>query len=372
MSIKTAVYRHIVTEGSHYEVGRALGAYFRHNRELMDFLSSPFMEADPLLPDAAEIAMEQFEQYCPGLNQEILGFADEAGVPAANIVFYYSYIQPTGYCSQAAVSAGTGTDSRTYHMRNYDFGWEEAPYNQLLLCTTRVTGKPAHIGFALQLFGRYDGMNEEGLCITTTSGRIRPALSEAGFAFPGVVRTVLDSCATAKEAVSLLHSMPVSDFRNFLISDRHGCIALAEVAGAHKAFEFLDPSEAAFRRQTVSANHYNLEAMQPHNLQIMPNSRTRAQIMQTALNKAADPHETLSVMKQLTARSYPKGISCHHYSEGFGTLWSTICDNAARELHVCFGSPQLNPWSTFGCSSPPGISEYTARLPDEPSGAGFW
>ncbi|WP_157643565.1 carcinine hydrolase/isopenicillin-N N-acyltransferase family protein [Paenibacillus camerounensis] len=64
----------------------------------------------------------------------------------------------------------------------------------MLLSTTRVKGKPAHTGFALQLFGRYDGMNEEGLCITTTSGRIRPALSETGFVFPGVVRAVLDSC----------------------------------------------------------------------------------------------------------------------------------------------------------------------------------
>lgn len=85
------------------------------------------MGAAPLKPEAAERAMEQFEQYCPGLNQEIRGFADETGVPAENIVFYYSYVQPAGYCSQAAVSTGTGSGSRTYHMRTYDFGWEDAP-----------------------------------------------------------------------------------------------------------------------------------------------------------------------------------------------------------------------------------------------------
>ncbi|MFD1906382.1 carcinine hydrolase/isopenicillin-N N-acyltransferase family protein [Paenibacillus rhizoplanae] len=63
------------------------------------------------------------------------------------------------------------------------FGWEDEPYNQLLLSTTRVKGKPAHTGFALQLFGRYDGMNEAGLTVTTTSGRIRPEMTGEGFVF---------------------------------------------------------------------------------------------------------------------------------------------------------------------------------------------
>lgn len=44
MSVKTAVYRHVVTEGTHYEVGRALGACFSQNRELIDFLTSPLWE----------------------------------------------------------------------------------------------------------------------------------------------------------------------------------------------------------------------------------------------------------------------------------------------------------------------------------------
>lgn len=372
MSVKTSIYRHIVTEGTHYEVGRALGAYFRQDRELMAFLTSPFMGALPLLPEATERIMEQFEQYCPGLNQEIQGFADETGVAAENIVFYYSFYQPSGYCSQAAFSTGTGEGCRTYHMRTYDFGWEDAPYNQLLLSTTRVKGKPANIGFAIQLFGRYDGMNEEGLCITTTSGRMKPVMTEAGFIFPGVVRTVLDNCATAKEAVTLLRGMPMSDFRNILISDRYGCIALAEIAGACKEIEYYSTATADPHRLAVSANHYTLPAMQSHNLQLMYNSRIRAELMQSCLSVETEKQDMLNKMKQLTTQSFPQGISCHHYREGFGTLWSTICDNTARELHICFGSPQLNPWRTFSFSNPPGISEYQAKLPDEPASADFW
>ena len=372
MVVKTSIYRHIVTEGTHYEVGRALGAHFKQDAAMLDFLSSPFMGSPELLPAAADKAMMNFEKYCPGLNQEIQGFADETGIQAEKIVFYYSYLQPSGFCSQAALRTGIGDSSRTYQMRTYDFGWEDAPYNQLLLSTTRVKGKAAHIGFALQLFGRYDGMNEEGLSITTTSGRIRPDMSGEGFVFPGAVRAVLDGCATAREAVSLLRSMPIFDYRNFLVSDRHGSMALIEVAGTHKEINYLDAAKADPRQLMVSANHYTLPSMQRHNLQLMHNSRARYELMQASLSQESETQDTLAVMKQLMGQSLPHGISCHHYSEGFGTMWSMICDNAAREAHICFGTPEINPWRTFGFGGPPGISEYQASLPDEPSSPEFW
>ncbi|MNC19844.1 Acyl-coenzyme A:6-aminopenicillanic acid acyl-transferase [compost metagenome] len=197
-------------------------------------------------------------------------------------------------------------------------------------------------------------------------------MSGEGFVFPGVVRAVLDGCSTTREAVSMLRSMPISDYRNFLVSDRHGSIALIEVAGTHKGIEYLDAAKADPSQLVVSTNHYTLPTMQPYNLQLMHNSRARYELMQTTLSQVPNPQDTLGVMKQLAGEPLPHGISCHHYSEGFGTLWSIICDNASREAHICFGSPQVNPWRTFGFNSPPGISEYHASLPDEPSGAQFW
>ncbi|MNI38521.1 Acyl-coenzyme A:6-aminopenicillanic acid acyl-transferase [compost metagenome] len=372
MTVKTMVYKHVVTEGTHYEVGRALGSVFKHDQALREFLSAPFMGADPLLPAAADKAMASFERYCPGLNQEIQGFADELGVQPERIVFYYSYLQPKCYCSQAVLSSGTKDGSSTYHMRTYDYGWEEEPCNQLLLSTTRVTGKAAHTGFALQLFGRYDGMNEEGLSISTTSGRMRPEISGEGFVFPGAVRAVLDVCATTAEAVALLRSLPLADYRNFLVSDRHGSAALIEVAGTCKEVEQLKAPAPGTRQLIASANHYTLPSMQQYNLQLIPSSLARHGLMDTTLSRLPGNEDVLAAMKDLVQRPLPEGVTCHHYSEGFGTLWSLICDNAARKLHVCFGSPQRNAWRTIGFEGPPGISEYTALLPDEPAGADFW
>ncbi|WP_342550021.1 C45 family peptidase [Paenibacillus sp. FSL P2-0089] len=373
---KTAQFTHLVTEGTHYEVGRAFGAHHKNNSAMLSFLSSPFMGASPLTPYAADKAMESFERYCPGLNEEIQGFADETGVEAAHVVFYYSYFQAPGHCTQAAYRTGASGEQSGHicHMRNYDFGWEDEPYNQLLLSTTRVKGKPAHTGFALQLFGRYDGMNEAGLTVTTTSGRVRPEMTGEGFIFPGVVRALLDQCTTAEEAVQLMRSMPVADYRNFLISDAQGNIALVETAGTEKEIQYHPATAASLSvsQLVLSANHYTLPSMQLHNQQVMENSWTRYDALRAALmddNTSINPVEG---MKAAAGREYPEGICCHHYSEGLGTLWSMVCDNTARELHICFGSPQLNGWRTFGFLDPAGMRVYEAVLPDKSSAEGFW
>lgn len=369
---KAVRYSHLVTEGTDYEVGRALGAHYKHNPAMLAFMSSPFMGAAQLLPSAAEKAMESFGKYCPGLNEEILGFADETGMEAYDVVFYYSYFQASGHCTQAAYRTGASSDHRghMYHMRNYDFGWEDEPYNQLLLSTTRVKGKPAHIGFALQLFGRYDGMNEEGLTVTTTSGKIRPEMSGEGFIFPGVVRALLDRCVTTADAVSLMHDMPISDYRNFLISDAAGNVALIETAGMDKEIHFSPAGSAG--QLILSANHYTQPSMQAHNQLVMENSRKRYEVLQSALAGGSMTINPVAAMKAAAGLEYPQGICCHHYNEGFGTLWSMVCDNTAREAHICFGSPQLNSWRTFGFHDPAGLREYDAVLPDRPSSAGFW
>ncbi|MEK8214098.1 C45 family peptidase [Paenibacillus sp. FSL L8-0463] len=192
------------------------------------------------------------------------------------------------------------------------------------LSTTRVTGKPAHIGFSLQLFGRYDGMNDEGLSVTMTSGRIRPEMTGEGFVFPGVVRALLDDCTTTREAVTLLRSMPISDYRNFLVSDRHGSMALIEVAGAHKEIKVYDARAASLPQLIVSTNHYTLPAMQQHNLQLMHNSQARQEAMYSTLWKAGTDYNPQEAMKQLAERQ-PAGLLFRSGCRSIHTFFSAHC-----------------------------------------------
>lgn len=63
-------------------------------------------------------------RYGRRMNEEIKGFADETGIEPRKVVFYYSYFQPSGHCTQAVYRTG----GRTCHMRNYDFGFSQPLY----------------------------------------------------------------------------------------------------------------------------------------------------------------------------------------------------------------------------------------------------
>lgn len=72
-----------------------------------------------------------------------------------------------------------------------------------------------------------------------------------GFVFPGVVRALLDQCTTAEESVQLMRSIPVADYRNFLISDAQGNIALVETAGTEKAIQYHPAADSLSASQLV-------------------------------------------------------------------------------------------------------------------------
>jgi len=117
---------------------------------------------------------------------------------------------------------------RVYAGHNYDL---HPAFNDLRLCTTRVKGHYTHIGFSEDFFGRTEGINEQGLCITTSRSGDNWSAKGEGFLYHAVVRTVLDLCTTVDEALEIVQHVPMADYQNFIISDSSGGGALVEIAG---------------------------------------------------------------------------------------------------------------------------------------------
>lgn len=109
------------------------------------------------------------------------------------------------------------------------------------LCTTRIHGKAAHMGFSLLQFGRIDGMNEHGLCITMSAGCPLVQPVEEGCRFWAVVRTVLDRCHSVPEALEIIQSIPISFHLNLLLTDKHGESALIEMFSSKRAIKRIGP-----------------------------------------------------------------------------------------------------------------------------------
>ena len=365
MNKKKLTFTHCSIEGTPYQAGRQLGEMFKESSDFIQMLTSPFLYSKKLTKRQINKVMTLYDHYCPGTNEEIKGFADAIGVSSDDIVYYFAYLQSMGNCCHIAFIPSITSNEHIYLGRNYDYDWNDKP----ILITSSIEGQHSQIGFACQLFGRFDGMNEHGLCITTSSGVIQPTFSEEGFVFPVIVRSLLNRCKNVKEALEMINTMPIADYRNFIIIDAFGESALVEVAGSKMSTKHIE--QCSIDNYLFSTNHYNTPTMKKLNFPKVKHSITRYESIESSI-KSLCGQMTKSTLKSLLSTPMPEGVCCHHYKNGMGTIWSMIFDSIEKKVDICFGSPNINPWREFNINYPIGVKHFSAELPDEPVESGFW
>lgn len=362
--------QHMLLTGSSYEVGQTLGSICRK--------TPGFSEAvrikEPYLSKQDEKQMYKlFEEFSPGINEEIAGFADALSIPAIQVLYYaMTYLRPG--CSQMAVLPSKTTNGHTLLARNYDFNDQ---MEEMLLVTTRIKGKYAHIGSSIMQFGRGDGMNEHGLAVSQTSAGLpvgnfefaaKPAI--IGLQFWAVIRSVLENCKNVDEAIQWTKQMPIAYNLNLLFADKSGCAALLESFNGLKAVKRID---ALGKEHFIcSTNHLHLPELKAYAPMSMKNSLERYKLICNTL----DHEERISPedLKRLLSTKYPDGLCCHFYDQFFGTLRSIsmVFDVNEGTLDVCFGSPALNKWYSFKIWDEVGQAVYPVQLEREKAPADFY
>lgn len=361
---RQTTYSHIVLTGNAYEVGYQLGEYCKKRSNLLKQMSSPFYGRAKCSQTKLLKVQKLFDQYCPGLLDEIRGFADSTHVTFTDIMMFYSYetIHDV-HCSHFAV--GTEGKEKLIMGRSYEFVWGEDP----LLIETHISGHAASIGFAAQLFGRIDGMNEYGVCVTTAGGNVSKKLTMQGFVFILSVRAILERCRTVEEAIQLLMELPNADARSYIISDTTGKAVLVECIGDKKSYQIL--SKETDKRYVCEANHFTLPNMEECNANIAMHSRQCYDIMHETIRNHIDSF-TVNTAKELLSKPIPHGCCCPSYIEGFGTMWSVIFLPIKKTALICFGSPQYGQWKEFTISEQNKDTDYTVELINEVNTPTFW
>lgn len=350
---------HIYMEGESYEVGRTLGQMvLKAGVDLQNARSSALSARDE------QDIYKLFSEFCPGLNEEIAGFAEVLGIPPRQVIFYsLTYLKPG--CSQMAVLPAQTANGHTLVARNYEFSDQ---MDDMTLFTTKVNGKYAHIGSASVMFGRADGMNECGLAVSQTSTGIpvgsmdfarKPAIP--GLQFWAVIRSLLDNCPGVDEAVYLAKQMPIAYNINLLVADRQGNAALLESFDGEKAVKRIGSDTV--EQCIFSTNHIHLPELKHHEPLSMRNSLVRYDLINRSLNERMPIDK--DVLKNILSTQYPHGLCCHYYDEFFGTLRSMVFDLNDGTLDMCFGSPALNEWYTYYIDGPFLPREFPVRMKGE-------
>lgn len=351
-------YTHVILEGTAYEVGRLQGELLRENSpEYAKFLTSSAEGRKNSTEEAARL-LKYFDKYCPGINEEVEGFAAALGVEPVQAAYYALSATLAGQCGHMALLPGITQDGHVLMGRSYEWSDED----ELRLVTTRVKGKASHLGFSIFQFGRFDGMNEYGLGVTMSAGVPGSQPQMEGLKFWAVIRLLLDCCKTVDEALKLIAGIPMSFNWNLILADRSGEAALVEIACQNRAIKRINQTTAD--QYVCATNQYTLPEMLKYDTNRMRQSVDRYNAVRRAVN-AATPQVSRETIRKVLSAKAPEGLCCHYYEEWLGTLWSMIFDITDGTAEICFGSPQVNPWRQFDLTGAPGVTPYKAILPKE-------
>lgn len=364
VNMKDAIFRHITLKGTSYEIGRKeaeiLQKYYPEEPEFY-FNGNEWIK--PASKESIKKTLKLFEQFCPNINEEIKGFADYFGRSVEEVIYNSFSCVSKGNCSQFAVLPQKSADKKIYVGRSYE--WSEDDDKRLI--SVKADGLYGHMGFSLLMFGRYDGINEKGLCVTMTNGIPCVMSEEEGLCFWAVIRILLDRCKDVDEAIELLKTIPISSYCILLITDKKGQSVLAEICNDVRSYKRISSTSA--EGYLCSTNHYTLPEMQQLVMNRMQQSLDRYNAIRVCLDAGTVDKETL---RSILSTKMPNGLACHYYHDGLGTLWSVLYDPADIRADICFGSPVVNKWYSFEMNSPEGVVEYKAILPDEDSTPETW
>ncbi len=243
------------------------------------------------------VSLRMLRQHMPELVPTYERLVELAGGGDMAARFLALYCPPALFsaCSQAV-----WTRDRIALIRNYDYA--SHTFDGLLLHSA-WTGTHV-IAMADCLWGVLDGMNEHGLAVSLAFGG--RAVIGRGFGIALVLRYLLETCRTTREAAHVLCRVPVHMAYNVAIVDRQGDYATALLA---------PDQETLITRLPVSTNHQGRIAL-PRQARAWKTVR-RENILQACLQ---DPDQTL---ERLTQQFLQPPVYRTPQANDWGTLYTS-------------------------------------------------
>ncbi|KPN96546.1 C45 family peptidase [Lysinibacillus sp. ZYM-1] len=260
----------------------------------------------------AKKAKEILKDISPNLLEELRGLAKGLDMELDTIIRLYS-----GYDVSFPSMGCTAFVKDDYYVRNYDFSPEL--YDARLVFSKPIDGY-ASVGFSQQVIGRLDGMNEKGLVVGLHF--VNDHHKEEGFIATTIVRLLLDKCASIKEAIDLIKTIPHGFCYNYSITDQSGRGVVVE-ASPQKQF-------VGFGNPLICTNHFESEALREKNRKEIQGSVKRKEYINSLLAKELSP---ISVYRHFNDGDSP--LFYKYYKEYFGTLHTVVY--SPKDLSIIIG-----------------------------------
>ncbi len=361
---KQADYRAYSLAGSHHEMGRRWAlitkgkeAHSLAPQEAAEAAESLGLPVDGFV--ALQGAARKGKDEQPALTPSQLAFAEECLQVVCNfhpplLDEFQGWCQALGVDMDAALGELTlGADEGQHNCSTFAWRTREGMvvgrnYDFFHWARTRhlIHSKPdiyyASVGMNDGLLGgRHEGVNEGGLFVSL--GRVitkPPARARPGVIFHLVPRILLETCATAREAVMVANEMPHLMSYCYLVADPQDMF----VVEAHPDVVRVRESRDGYIAATNHYLHPELQSLMESPIQ--EHSERRLAGVVEAIKKASsedDPWQAAKVM----LRDHEAPLCCH--TDELATLWSMIANLTDQRLAYSRGAPCRNdyegiPW----------------------------
>ncbi len=356
---------YLTLTGTPYENGTAKGAFVRNNITLYANLRDRLAWFDAYDKEAIDAeGVERCEQIVaqrlPVLFDEIRGFSDALEIPYRQYLPYFLFDwEITSHCSQFCVLPDITRDGKVYSGHSWEWTMEANRGNRLQtleednLYVVAKNSQAGVMGFALNYFGMWNGMNAYGVSVNPTGGvpLNAPPPARKLYNHGLLVRLILETCRSADEGLALVRELiPLSSGvggGTLIITDSSGRSYYIERANRH--FAAVEVGKDTDLKYQCAANHFVLPQMYPYASQKGVHSIVR----QRALSQwiaARSPDITMETLKTMQEQPIPNGPCCHHYAAYLGTVRSMVYNLTDLTAMISYGSPRLNPWHAYDFS----------------------
>lgn len=325
---KAADYRYLQLAGTHLEMGEQLA------HEVGSLLPPPEGDAESLTPTQIAFAEECWDlisSFHPTILDEYEGWAEALNLEIEALLGMLLVGTADLGCSSFALRR----QGRTIVGRNYDFFYW-ARLRHLIAAQPEAYYATLGMNDGL-LSGRHDGVNQHGLFVALHGVPTQaPESVEPGVAFHLIPRILLETCATAEEAVMVVQEMPHLSSFNYIIVDPHDMFVVEAYPEIVRVREAEDDHIAC-------TNHFLHGDLSPlMESPIMENSERRLQVILSTLSKGKGDPWALA-QEILTDHQAP---ICGHI-DGLATFWSAIGDLTGRKVAYSLGAPCRNEYQEY-------------------------
>lgn len=313
-------------KGNHYDIGLKLGKTLKKAKVDFDHI----IELDEFQREHGRKSQAVLAKVFPQVCDEIQGITDGLDYSYEK---FASWLLCMGCCYEPSgcTTFCFNHNNTTFYGRNNDL----PPF--LKKTSKSILYKPeegySFIGNTSSMVNLEEGLNQKGLAVAMEF--VVPKKIAVGINSVFLVRYLIERCASTKEAIAALQSLPIASNCQIILADKTGDMAVAECA-PDKSFVRKPAADESF---VVASNHFSSDEMKEYNANNW-NIYSSDKRYRTAYNalKHIDSVDGVEHAKSILTGKH--GFMCQYEKTlNFETIWSSVFDITNNKIYRAEGNP---------------------------------